>query len=590
MPLNFPSAPSANTTYTFSGKSWTYNGNAWAIDSTTLTTNTVVEGSNFYFTNARVYSAVTGNLALKANVIDLTTANVSELTNLYYTDARVYSAVTGNLALKANVVDLTTANVAEINNLYFTNARVYANVTERLANLNTNVLPSVSEVFSLGSPTKKFKDLYLSGNTIILGTTTLSSSEEGLTVDSIRSNVWGGLYTANVVETSNNLFYTNARVYSAVTGNLTLKANVVDLTTANVIELTNLYYTNARVYSAVVGNLALKANVVDLTTSNVSELTNLYFTNARARASISVSGSGTYDSSTGIITVTGGVSSVGGASGAVSNAQLASGITSSGLLTTSNVTEGTNFYYSNARVYANIAPLLANVSGGATVYFQNTTPSVPTSGSIWINSDTGKQYLYFDDDSSSQWVEQLTGTFTYNDPTGLTTANVTELTNLYYTNARVYSAVTGNLTLKANVVDLTTANVAELTNLYYTNARVVTAISSQTFANATFSGNITIGNVSTTGTVTAQRWSGLYTSNVVGLGSLATANTVANTQITGVITGTQLANTAVTATTYGGASSIPVIVVDQQGRIISAANVAISIPEAGFNPFLLSGM
>ena len=83
MPLNFPSSPSANTTYTFSGKSWTYNGNAWAIDSTTLTTNTVVEGSNFYFTNARVYSAVTGNLALKANVVDLTTANVSELTNLY---------------------------------------------------------------------------------------------------------------------------------------------------------------------------------------------------------------------------------------------------------------------------------------------------------------------------------------------------------------------------------------------------------------------------------------------------------------------------------------------------------------------------
>lgn len=39
------------------------------------------------------------------------------------------------------------------------------------------------------------------------------------------------------------------------------------------------------------------------TTSNIAEGTNLYFTNARARASISVIGSATYDSDTGIINV-----------------------------------------------------------------------------------------------------------------------------------------------------------------------------------------------------------------------------------------------------------------------------------------------
>ncbi len=78
------------------------------------------------------------------------------------------------------------------------------------------------------------------------------------------------------------------------------------LTTANVVELTNLYFTNARVFSAVTGNLALKANVIDLTSANVIELTNLYFTNARSRAAISVGSGGSYDSSTGIITVTSG--------------------------------------------------------------------------------------------------------------------------------------------------------------------------------------------------------------------------------------------------------------------------------------------
>ena len=46
--------------------------------------------------------------------------------------------------------------------------------------------------------------------------------------------------------------------------------------------------------------------------------TNLYFTNARARGAISVTGSGSYNSSTGVITVTGGVTSVNGETGTVS--------------------------------------------------------------------------------------------------------------------------------------------------------------------------------------------------------------------------------------------------------------------------------
>jgi hypothetical protein len=50
---------------------------------------------------------------------------------------------------------------------------------------------------------------------------------------------------------------------------------------------------------------------------------------------------------------------------------------------------------------------------------------------------------------------------------------------------------------------------------------------------------------------------------------------VANTKITGVMTATQLANTAVTPGTYGGSTQIPVITVDQQGRLTSAANTAL---------------
>lgn len=52
---------------------------------------------------------------------------------------------------------------------------------------------------------------------------------------------------------------------------------------------------------------------------------------------------------------------------------------------------------------------------------------------------------------------------------------------------------------------------------------------------------------------------------------------VANTKITGLITGSQLANTAVTAGVYGGSSAIPVVTVDAQGRITSASNTALSL-------------
>ena len=48
------------------------------------------------------------------------------------------------------------------------------------------------------------------------------------------------------------------------------------------------------------------------------------------------------------------------------------------------------------------------------------------------------------------------------------------------------------------------------------------------------------------------------------------------------ITGNKLANTAVTTGTYGGASQIPVVVVDQQGRLTSASNVAVSIPSGAY--------
>ena len=129
-------------------------------------------------------ATVITQLGNKANTTSLTTANVAEVTNLYFTNARVYSAVTSNLTLKANVVDLTTANVIELNSLYFTDARARQAIST-------------------------------SGCTLSYSNTT-----------GILSFSQGNTDTIN--EGSTNLYYTNARVFSAVTGNLSLKANLTD--------------------------------------------------------------------------------------------------------------------------------------------------------------------------------------------------------------------------------------------------------------------------------------------------------------------------------------------------------------------------
>jgi hypothetical protein len=75
--------------------------------------------------------------------------------------------------------------------------------------------------------------------------------------------------TAEIIESSSNLYFTNVRVVETVTPLLT---------TANVVETTNQYFTNVRVVQAVTPLL---------TTANVVETANaLYFTNARVLSAL----------------------------------------------------------------------------------------------------------------------------------------------------------------------------------------------------------------------------------------------------------------------------------------------------------------
>lgn len=163
----------------------------------------------------------------------------------------------------------------------------------------------------------------------------------------------------------------------------------------------------------------------------------------------------------GIVTVNPGAMATGTPTFSGSAMQVYATLAQVNALSTSNITEGGNLYYTNARVYANVISLLnakantvdlttSNIVEGSNLYYTNVRVYANVIG--LIPNITSKANIV-----------------------DLTTSNVTEGTNLYYTNDRVYANVIGlipNVLLKANTADLNTSNVTEGSNLYYTNARV----------------------------------------------------------------------------------------------------------------------
>ena len=86
-----------------------------------------------------------------------------------------------------------------------------------LVTVSSNILPISNETISIGSPTYRFKDLYLSGNTLSLGNTTISVQNDVLFVESITVNA--NVSTDNITSNSANIIG-SASVGSLQVGNV----------------------------------------------------------------------------------------------------------------------------------------------------------------------------------------------------------------------------------------------------------------------------------------------------------------------------------------------------------------------------------
>ena len=540
---------SATGIVTLSGSSIVVNGPLTANSYSGIVTANVVESaSNLYFTNARVVSALSAGsgIAIAANgqisstttlnassVTGLNTANVNEFGgNLYYSNARVLSNITAYLAANPVISTYGNANVGAFLTTYTGNISA-GNVIANAIISGTGLGGSITGANLISA--NNISASVITANTIIGGGSGGSVTGANLiSTNNISSVNWIGLYTANVIETSGNLYFTNARVQSNIIGllpslagdNITIAANgrisatasatvnvltIVGLTTANVTEsASNLYYTNARVLSNVTAYLAANPQGGTFGNANVGAFLTTYTGNVNAgniNANAIVAGQG-----------------------------LGGSITGANLISANNIS--------------------------ASVIFANTIVGGGTGGSI-----TGANLISTNTITAVNWV-------------GLYTSNVIETSgNLYFTNARVVSAlsagsgisISGNgqisstTTLTAtSVTGLNTANVNEFGgNLYYSNARVLSNVIAylaanpaiSTYGNAnvgafltTYTGNISAGNVIANSFVSTAPGTGTLTAtgdfNIVSGGNIRlTGNIFANTFIstatgTGSITST----------------------------------------------------
>jgi len=308
-----------------------------------------------------------------------------------------------------------------------------------LTSLASNIIPISDNVYTLGNATNRFATLFLAGNTIVLGGLTIRDSGATIQVLDSANNIIlsGNTNAGSVGSTTSNVTIGNLTVQ----GKLSVVGDVDTVSTQTILIADNNLVLNSTASGAPSSNASISVN------RGSSANSELRYNEGADKWMFSNDGTTFYDIP----------------------------------FVTANLTEQTNLYYTNARVYSNIAPLL-------------------------------------------------------------TTANVSEVTNLYFTNARSYSNVvsllptyTGNIGA-ANIGSETAGNLSIVVGAYTTTF--------DTLGNVSFPGNISstafFGTASCT-TITVGSFSTTFTSaGNVNIASAVVANILVANTLTGSGTNTQI--------------------------------------------------
>jgi hypothetical protein len=293
--------------------------------------------------------------------------------------------------------------------------------------------------------------------------------------------------------------------------------------------------------------------------------------------------------------------------GTTLNANTANGSLYSLVVQGGGLTVNGNFILTGATVYAsNTFQLSTGVSTAISSYIQVARGSSGANAAIRWN-ESSKYWDILDVGNGSYYRiltnEQINDNATNTSTTLVASANSVNAVNINAYAASLYANaafIQANLAFTEANSAATYANGAFIqANLAFTEANSAAAYANGAFAqaNAAYNqANTANSQDYTTITTTAGTYGGTSAIPVIVLSANGRVSSITNTSITipsgttiiansGQLTANSttgnvlvgLANTAVTAGTYGGASVIPVNTVDQFGRVTAASNVNIAI-------------
>lgn len=182
MPLDFPTSPSVGQIYQLDNRSWQWNGAAWKLLATSSINNTPIGNS----------AANTGSFTTVAASSTLT-ANGNITTQGYFLGdggllSNIFIAEISNGTSNVKVVS-SNSNIA-VSVAGNSNVAVFGSGQ---SSIRGNLVPDASNTYSLGTSALRWSNLWVSGNTIVLGNVVLKDN----------NGVSLGVYAADGVTVAN---------------------------------------------------------------------------------------------------------------------------------------------------------------------------------------------------------------------------------------------------------------------------------------------------------------------------------------------------------------------------------------------------
>ena len=208
------------------------------------------------------------NFATTANAV--AGANVSGAVNLANYASVANSVAGANVTgTVANATYAINAGVANTAGTVTTNSQPNITSVGTLIGLTVagNILPSANVTYNLGSPTLRWKDLYVSGNTIDLNGSTISSNANGITL----TNPLGGTFTvvgtgsANTASINSGNSSIIIQPNSEIDFNVTGTSNIVVISNNGLLVNANANVTGNSITNNLTVNLALSGNTANFT-------------------------------------------------------------------------------------------------------------------------------------------------------------------------------------------------------------------------------------------------------------------------------------------------------------------------------------